>query len=103
MGGNALVPPAGQVILQKGIWFKVIEWKGFPVVPITHVITTQTEYRGWDIEWRRYGVAWAPYWQGTFKEQESFTVYPGELFLRVDLRSPEFDLGINIERESSDK
>ena len=96
--GGPVVPPLGQFILKKGEWFKVIEWGGFTFDTLTYVITVQTEFRGFPIDWRRYGVAWVPYWQGDFREQERFTIYPGDLYLRVDLRSPLFDLGVSIER-----
>lgn len=101
--GTGIAPPMGQFILTKGVWSKVIDWFGFVVLPVEYTVTSQTEFRGFPIRWRRYGVGPVPYWEGDFKEQESFHIYPGDLWLRVDFKPIDFDLGISIERTSADK
>jgi hypothetical protein len=101
MGGS--VPPAqGPLILPKGVWIKIIEWGGVTFETITYEVELQTE-RQFQVRWRRYGVGLPPYWEGDFSNSgvEKFHIFPTDVYLRVDLKSPDLDIGCTISRSSS--
>ncbi len=75
-----------------GRWTNVIWWGG--------VIFWSRRYRvnigaGNRARWRRYGVGVPPYWEGSFTGSETFTWYPWDPYIRVDIK-PDRDVDATI-------
>ena len=82
MGGSSGVQnikcPANQ-------WTNVIWYAGFGIFGRKYRVTVPT---GTTVQWRQYGVGIPPYWQGSFTTSDTWTWWPWNAYLRVDINPP---------------
>jgi hypothetical protein len=75
----------------------VFRWRGIPLGLGTYRISIVDGQPGDTVAWRRLAVGLVPYWSGEFEGRETFRVYPGELFLNVDVKASRPNLKVAIE------
>lgn len=108
-GGMPYMPPKGnRPRLPENDWTPVVSWQGLTLQTLTLRVTVRSaasEERGNDgqsartlVEWRRWGGGLIPYSSGTFSDSTVFHIYPGDLFLRIDLRTVAPGLDVEVEQ-----
>lgn len=75
--------PETQTVVCKAHEWTNVCWMVGRIWPVTTGVTVPT---GTTVLYRRYGVCVPPYMEGKFTTHDSFTVYPWEAFVSVDLR-----------------
>jgi hypothetical protein len=79
MGGGSSVQsincPANQ-------WTNVIWYAGF-IWSRKYRVTVP---EGTTVDWREYGAGIPPYWQGSFTTTDTFTWWPWNVYMRVDIK-----------------
>jgi hypothetical protein len=67
-------------------WTTVIKWFGHTAQPLRFLIRVAEP--GVLVEWRRFGLSLIPIATGGFVSEEYFTLYPSDLWLKIQLRAP---------------
>jgi hypothetical protein len=68
--------------LKVNAWTSALAWRGLTLEPVSFKVTAQPAEA--EIWWRRYGVGFSAS-EGKFSGTHVFNIFPGELFLRIDL------------------
>ena len=63
-------------------WTGALAWRGLTLEPVSFKVTAQPADA--QIWWRRYGFGF-PATEGKFTGTQVFSIFPGELFLRIEL------------------
>lgn len=82
---------------QLGRWTPVIHWQGITTGVRSIRVTMTAPDPKTRVEWRRWGGAIVPYASGHLSTVEQFHIYPGDLFLSIDLRSHEPGVEVTVE------
>ena len=68
--------------LKVNAWTPALAWRGLTLEPVSFKVTVQPADA--EIWWRRYGLGF-PASEGKFSGTHVFNIFPGELFLRIEL------------------
>lgn len=76
-------PATKNISCPPGTWTNVLSIAGRLIWPVTYTVDVPTGTR---MLYRRYGACIPPYMEGSFTTRTTFTAYPWDVYVRVDLR-----------------